>query len=154
MEHDRVLLVPNVTTLQVNSQVRFMGIPPSPLMDSLGKLKLGGEEVFFERAETPEERYNGLMWRKRLSKNTGMLFFYPEPDDRRFWMGNCLLDLDIAFFRADRSLINVVEMDRYPDPSTDPGDRAASAEPAKYVLELNQGWFRKRNLVDDEGRPA
>lgn len=121
--------------------------------EELAVVRIGDRKVYVEKAETPDERQHGLMWRPRMSSDDGMLFVYPEPDMKSFWMGNTLIDLDIAFFREDRSLINVVEMRRYADPSTDPGDRARSAEPAMYVLELNYGWFRARGITDEDGRP-
>lgn len=152
-EYERALLLSDTRGARLDSKVHFEGIPSSPAIGALEKLKLGEETVYFERAASSEERQDGLMWRKNLSENDGMLFVYPQPDWRRFWMGNCLIDLDIAFFREDRSLINVVEMKRYPDPSSDPGDRAASDEPAKYVLEVSYGWFRKRNLTGENGKP-
>ena len=152
-EYSRTILLPDKCPARLDRKVHFEDLP-SPLPESgLEKLKIKKYIIHFERAETDEERRDGLMWRRHMSSNDGMMFFYPEPDWKRFWMGNTLLNLDIAFFREDRTLINVVEMDRYPDPTEDPGDRAASEEEAKYVLEMNQGWFRARNLSDKEGRP-
>ncbi len=153
-EYAKTVLLPLESPAKIDAKVTFKDLPATLPKSGLEKLKIGSHTVYFERSESDEERQDGLMWRRHMSENDGMMFFYPEPDWKRFWMGNCLLNLDIAFFRADRTLINVVEMDRYPDPTEDPGDRAASEEETKYVLEMNQGWFRKRNLTDEEGRPV
>jgi len=153
-EYAKTVLLPLESPAKINGKITFEDLPETRPSSGLEKLKIGDHIAHFERSESDEERRDGLMWRRYMSKNDGMMFFYPEPDWKRFWMGNCLLHLDIAFFREDKSLINVVEMDRYPDPTEDPGDRAASEEEAKYVLEMNQGWFRKRNLTDEEGRPV
>lgn len=118
-----------------------------------GVVQLGSHRVFVEISKSLDERTRGLMHRRRLSKDDGMLFVYDHADMRRFWMGNCYIDLDIAFFREDGTLINVVEMKQYEDPSSDPGDRAHSAEPAMFVLETNLGWFVAHGLTDATGKP-
>ncbi len=150
-ECERALFLPPGSGARAGEKLE---IPPWKIAgEELAVVRLGDRKVFVETAETPGERQRGLMWRPRISNDDGMLFVYPEPDMKSFWMGHTLLDLDIAFFREDRSLINVVEMKKYADPSVDPGDRARSIEPAKYVLELNYGWFRAHGFTDSEGRP-
>jgi uncharacterized membrane protein (UPF0127 family) len=74
-------------------------------------------------------------------------------------MRNCHYALDIAYFGEDRRLINVVSIDPYPDPAVDPGEsapggRAPSEEPAQFVLEMHKGWFHKRGLTNDAGKPV
>lgn len=126
---------------------------PTPEGTEEAVVRLGSHRVFAEISSSLDERTRGLMYRRRLSKDDGMLFVYDHADMRRFWMGNCHIDLDIAFFREDGTLVNVVEMKKYEDPSSDPGDRAHSAEPAMYVLETNLGWFVAHGLTDATGKP-
>jgi hypothetical protein len=85
-----------------------------------------------------------------------MLFAYDHVGMRRFWMGNTLIPLDIAFFAADGTLLNVNATPMYPDPRHPPADYATSdsAGPARFVLEMNLGWFKKKGLVDAEGKPT
>lgn len=114
--------------------------------DDLPEIRIGEAALRVEASATFDERMRGLMHRRRLSAGEGMLFLYGEADLRRFWMGHCHLPLDIAFFDAKRRLINVVEIDPYPDPEVDPGTRAVSDAPALYVVETNKGWFKKQGL--------
>lgn len=116
-------------------------------------LDLGGHRVYAEISQTSDERQRGFMYRRKLSKDDGMIFVYDYADTRRFWMGHCYIDLDIAFFRDDGTLINVVETRKYEDPESDPPERSTSAEPARYVLETNFGWFREHGLIDATGKP-
>jgi uncharacterized membrane protein (UPF0127 family) len=123
--------------------------------EELPAVRLGGAVAFVELALTEEERRRGLMFRPRMSEDDGMLFAYEGEAPRRFWMANTLIPLDIAFFSADGTLLNVVEMPTYPDPRRPPEDYATadSDGPAQYVLEVNRGWFRKKGLADGQGRP-
>ncbi|MBI2899287.1 MAG: DUF192 domain-containing protein [Planctomycetes bacterium] len=151
-ESARALFLPPGSGAKAGDRV---SLPPIKVAgEPEAALRIGARTVRVETARTWEERSHGLMFRPRMSKDDGMLFVYDRPDMKSFWMGNTLIDLDIAFFREDRTLINVVEMKKYPDPSTDPGDRARSEEPAVYVLELNLGWFRSHGLTDASGRPV
>lgn len=119
----------------------------------LATLRINGHEVRAQTAATPQERAQGFMFWKRLSADDGMLFVYPSAEPHAFWMGNCYIDLDIAFFRADGTLINVVETRKYENPKVDPKTRSESLAPAKYVLETHYGWFRARGLTAENGLP-
>lgn len=120
----------------------------------LAELTVNGNAVHAETQVTHEEQQRGFMYWKRLSADDGKIFVYDREDSHDFWMKNCVIDLDIAFFRADGTLINVVETRRYPDPSHPPANRHSSAlEPAQYVLETNYGWFRAKGLIRDDGLP-
>ena len=83
-----------------------------------------------------------------------MLFAYADGGPRHFWMKNTLIPLDIAFFASDGTLLNVNDTPMWPDPRNQPADYATSdsAGPARYVLEMNRGWFKKKGLVDAEGK--
>jgi uncharacterized membrane protein (UPF0127 family) len=130
-------------------------LPPlSP--EELPVLEINGARAYVELALTNEDREHGLMFRPRMSEDDGMLFVYPEESSHRFWMGNTLIPLDIAFFRADGTLLNVNETPLYPDPRHPPARYATSdsAGPCQYVLEMNLGWFKKRGLLGPDGRPS
>lgn len=104
------------------------------------KIYIDSYEIFVELAITPEERQKGLMYRKHLGENEGMLFIFPEKDFLRFWMKNTYIPLDIAFFDEDGYLLEVFSM----KPQSE--DIIQSTEPAKYALEMNQGWFYKKQI--------
>jgi len=91
-----------------------------------------------------------------MSEDDGMLFAYPDEGNHSFWMMNTLIPLDIAFFSADGTLLNVNETPMYADPRN-PGASYATSNskgPARYVLETNLGWFKKKGIVDGAGRFA
>jgi uncharacterized protein len=94
-----------------------------------------------EVAHTPEARAQGLMFRKVLKDNQGMLFVYPNADMHAMWMKNTLIALSVAFIDADGVIINIEEM----QPMT--LDTHATKHPASYSLEMNGGWFKKRRIV-------
>jgi uncharacterized membrane protein (UPF0127 family) len=123
--------------------------------DDLPEIRVGGVAVRVEVSEKYAERTRGLMYRRRISDANGMLFVYGSPRGLHFWMKNCHFPLDIAFFDADGQLLNVVPTPVYPDPKDPPSDRSSSEGDAKYVLEVNLGWFQKKGLpIDDQGRPT
>jgi len=122
--------------------------------EDLPRLRINGVEARVELALTEAERQHGLMFRPRMSPDDGMLFAYGEEGNRSFWMANTMIPLDIAFFASDGTLLNVNETPMYPDPRH-PGSEYATSNSrgaARYVLEMNLGWFKKKGLVDGSGQ--
>jgi hypothetical protein len=119
--------------------------------EELPTMKINGVTANVELAITEAERNHGLMFRPRLSTDDGMLFAYPNEDDRSFWMKNTLIPLDIAFFTADGTLLNVNETPTAAVPRQGPWPPSPSKGAARYVLEMNVGWFKKKGLVDGSG---
>jgi uncharacterized membrane protein (UPF0127 family) len=122
--------------------------------EDLTVMKILGAAATVELALTESERQHGLMHRHRMSADDGMLFAYADESSRSFWMKNTLIPLDIAFFADDGTLLNVNETPMYPDPRN-PGSNYATSNSqgqARYVLEMNLGWFKKKGLVDGSGR--
>jgi uncharacterized membrane protein (UPF0127 family) len=91
-------------------------------------------------AQTPEQRQIGLMYRKELPQVEGMLFVFDQAGVQCFGMKNTLLPLTAAFVADDGRIVNLVDM----KPQTT--DSHCSEEPVRYVLEMNQGWFAKKNI--------
>ena len=87
-----------------------------------------------EIADTDEERQLGLMNRRSMARDRGMLFLFQGPPRRQaFWMRNTLIPLDIIYIAADGridSIVNAVPLDETPLPSSGP---------SSYVLEINGG---------------
>jgi uncharacterized protein len=104
------------------------------------KLSAGMYLIDAQVAKTPEQRQIGLMFRQEMPAHEGMLFIFEEPATQCFWMKNTLLPLTAAFVADDGRVVNLVDM----KPQTT--DSHCSAEPVRYVLEMNQGWFAKRGL--------
>ncbi len=108
----------------------------------LARIKVGAgmHLIDTQLAQTPEQRQIGLMWRKDLPQNEGMLFIFEQPSVQCFWMRNTLTALTAAFVDEDGTIVNLEDM----KPQTD--DSHCSAKPVRFVLEMNQGWFKKRGI--------
>lgn len=87
-------------------------------------------------------RMMGLMYRKKMDSNQGMLFVFPDEDLRSFWMRNTYLPLDIIFVSANRKVVSISEN---ATPLTD--TPRASEGPAKYVVEVNAGLAKSWGVV-------
>lgn len=107
------------------------------------QIRIGDAVLTVEIAKTHESRAKGLMGRTELADGHGMLFIYDSPQRLVFWMKNTLIPLSIAFFDADKEIINILDMDP-PLGSTLVNYR--STAPARYALEVPQGWFEKHGI--------
>lgn len=104
------------------------------------KLSAGMHVLNVEVAQTPEQHQIGLMFRKTMPTNDGMLFIFDHPDQQCFWMKNTLLPLSVAFISDDGSIVNIDDM----KPQT--LDSHCSTKAVRYVLEMNDGWFARRGI--------
>ena len=116
----------------------------------------GGSAYKFEVevVTTPETRAQGLMFRKAMLANAGMLFIYPGEQAVSFWMKNTLIPLDMLFLKADGSIAhiahNAVPMDETP---------IDSGAAVKAVLEINGGTanalgIKEGDKVEYQTQPA
>ena len=107
-----------------------------------------------ELARSSDERNQGLMHRRDMADNAGMLFFMPGDDDWTFWMRNTYLRLDMVFIDRDWRVVGVLED---VPPLTE--DHRAVGVPSRYVLELNAKVARRQGvtvgtrLAFREGKP-
>ena len=104
------------------------------------ELGAGMHLIHAEVARTDEQRAIGLMARKEMAQNAGMIFVFEQPAQQCFWMRNTLIPLSAAFVADDGTIVNIVEMQPLSDTSH------CSVKPVRYVLEMNKGWFAKRGL--------
>jgi len=102
----------------------------------------GDVPVAVEIADTPERRSLGLMYRKELGADRGMLFVFDAPAPVSFWMKNTVLPLDMIFIGDDRRVIGIVK-DAVPFTTTSRG----FDEPSRYVLEVNAGFSARHQLA-------
>jgi hypothetical protein len=114
----------------------------SPQTD-LPRIAMGAgiHRIEVQVAATPTQRQIGLMWRKEMPQNEGMLFIFEQPSVQCFWMMNTLLPLTAAFIADDGTIVNLADM----KPQTT--DSHCSSKAVRYVLEMNQGWFGKKGLA-------
>jgi uncharacterized membrane protein (UPF0127 family) len=103
-------------------------------------LSISGHKVTAEVARTDPTRMQGLMYRRILPENRGMLFVFREVAVQSMWMMNTYVPLSVAFLDANGVIVNIEDM----QPQTE--DTHAAAKPVKFALEVNQGWFRKRGI--------
>lgn len=113
---------------------------PQPRLATI-KLWLGSQEVVAEQAITYPEITNGLMFRKEMGENEGMLFVFREPHRASFWMKNTLLPLTCAYIDRKGVILEVRNM----KPLDETPIEAVTAE-VQYVLEMNHGWFERKGV--------
>jgi len=93
-----------------------------------------------ELAADNETRMRGLMFRKSLEPNQGMLFVFDETVRHCMWMKNTLIPLSVAFIAADGEIVNIADMKPH-DETTH-----CATRPVPYALEMDRGWFAARGL--------
>lgn len=115
-----------------------------PMALGAPSVELKGSRFQVEVADQPEEQIRGLMFRRELPADHGMLFVYPVAQMQSFWMKNCYLPLDIMYFDDQARLINA----HYGVPVCrgEPCPLYSSEAPARYVLELGAGVGRALGL--------
>ncbi len=104
------------------------------------KLTLRQHAITVEVANKAATRMTGLMFRRSLPADQGMLFVFADDTVRAFWMKNTQIPLSIAFIDEQGKIVNILEMPPYSE------DQFFSQGPAKYALEMNTGWFSRNGL--------
>jgi len=112
---------------------------PQPRLPTVD-LRAGMHTIKAELAVTPEQQMTGMMFRKEMNGNEGMLFVADEKSARCFWMKNTLVPLTIAFIGDDGTIVNLADMQ-----PLDERSHCAKA-PVRFALEMRQGWFDKRGI--------
>jgi uncharacterized protein len=104
------------------------------------ELTAGMHRIEAEVAYTLDTRMVGLMNRKSMPSQRGMLFVFDADARHCMWMKNTLLPLSVAFIDAEGRIVNIEDM----QPQTENNHCAAKA--VHYALEMNAGWFKTRGL--------
>jgi uncharacterized membrane protein (UPF0127 family) len=112
---------------------------PQPKLDTV-TLTAGMHNIRAEVARTPVQTQTGMMFRREMAQHEGMLFVFDGLERRCFWMKNTLLPLSIAFIADDGRIVSLADMQPQSEESH------CSAEPVRFALEMNQGWFAKRAI--------
>lgn len=104
------------------------------------RIKVGGHALHVEVVATDAERARGLMHRKSLGKDDGMLFVFEAPAYHSMWMKNTLIPLSVGFVDAQGTILSLHDME--------PGtlDSHTSAGPSIYAVEVNRGWFAAKKV--------
>lgn len=103
-------------------------------------LTAGEHQIQVYVARSDEERSLGLMHRRDMPENEGMLFMCDERDVQKFWMKDTPLPLSIAFLEEDGTVLKIADLQPHAL------EAESSEHPVRFVLEVNQGWFDERGL--------
>jgi uncharacterized membrane protein (UPF0127 family) len=100
-----------------------------------------GEAVTVEIAENDHDRQRGLMYRKSMPDDRGMIFWFKEKENHAFWMHNTCIPLDMLYIDDDGLIVGIEE-----NTPTMSDDTFEVGCPSQYVLELNAGWARAHGV--------
>ncbi len=114
------------------------------LARDLQQITVGPATFQVEMARTTQERARGLMFRRELPRDQGMLFVQP-PGPATFWMKNTYIPLDLLYFDADGRLLQIVAE---APPCTTPTCPIYPSETTtvRYILEINAGEATRRQI--------
>ena len=104
------------------------------------QVKVGAHVLKVELAVEEEQRMQGMMYRKSMGAEEGMLFIFDEPAYHSMLMKNTLIPLSVAFIDKDGVILNILDM----EPQT--LDSHMAAGPAVYAIETNKGWFAAKKI--------
>ncbi len=124
------------TTLVLLASVQAQAQAQMPHLE----LTAGFHRIEAEVAADQANRMQGLMHRRSMPSNQGMLFVFNQADQHCMWMRNTPLPLSVAFLDEQGRILNIEDM----KPKTETNHCAAG--PASFALEMNLGWFSSKGL--------
>jgi uncharacterized membrane protein (UPF0127 family) len=127
-------LIGALAALFVNAAAWAQGAMP------VMELTAGFHRIEAEVAATDRDRQVGLMNRRDMPPQRGMLFVFDHENTHCMWMRNTYLPLSVAFIDVRGVIINIADM----KPQTE--DNHCAKVPARYALEMNVGWFAQRGI--------
>ena len=107
-------------------------------------LYIGSEKFTVEIADTVEKQARGMMFRKNVPDDFGMLFIYNAEDYHGYWMKNCLVHLDIIYLNKEKQVVDMYI--NVPPCKEEPCKTYVTHVPAQYVLELRGSRAKEINL--------
>ncbi len=108
--------------------------PGGPTEDLVIATEGGARSFAVEIADDPQERSRGLMFRREMPDDRGMLFDFGVEEPASFWMENTYISLDMIFIKADGTVESIAER------TTPLSQRSVPSKgPVRYVLEVNAG---------------
>ena len=104
-------------------------------------LTLGGKNVQAEIADDNQERATGLMFRKSLATDSGMLFVMPQIGPASFWMRNTEIPLTIAYIDPSGVILELHDLEPRSEKTV-----TSQFPNIAFALEMSRGWFSKNNV--------
>ena len=123
------------------SQCLFAGSSHAEVRFPHTDLTIGMYRVDAEVAADQIAREQGLMFRREMASNAGMVFVFDTAQEYCMWMKNTLIPLSVAFMDDTGKIINIEDM----KPQTE--DSHCAKAPAKFALEMNLGWFKAKGFA-------
>ncbi len=115
---------------------------PAPSVKIVSSSNTARAAVRIEIANRPDTRELGLMYRKHLDKDTGMLFIFPSPAPVQFWMKNTEIPLDMIFADSSGRVVGIVaNAEPYSERNV------GGFDATEYVLEVNGGYASHHGIV-------
>ncbi|OPY69744.1 MAG: hypothetical protein A4E57_00994 [Syntrophorhabdaceae bacterium PtaU1.Bin034] len=102
--------------------------------------------VIAEKADSPDTRARGLMFRKSLGEKEAMIFYFEEPGYLSFWMRNTLVPLTVIFLDESFRIVDMQDMSPCLKENPDLCPVYVSRSPARYAVEVNQGFAVKHRI--------
>ncbi len=128
------------------AQSQKVSQPPKKIVFEKQKIVLGKKKLTVEMAESDVQHEHGLMFRKKLGLNEGMLFIFKDEQIRNFWMKDTIINLSIGYFDKHKKLIDIQEMKATTSIMEQNLSTYPSFGPAMYALEMTEGWFTKNKI--------
>lgn len=113
---------------------------PNPKLPTV-KLWLGAEQMDAEMCVTPRETETGMMFRKTMGENDGMIFSLGYDQRASFWMKNCFIPLSVAYISSDGTIQEI-----HPLQPQDTNLVLSATNNIRFALETPQGWFDKHHV--------
>jgi uncharacterized protein len=110
--------------------------------DSIGKTKT---KIEIEIANNESSRWLGLMFRRHMDDNDGMLFIFQNEEMRSFWMHETYIPLDMIFVNQEKKIITIFRNTQTLSDQSNP-----STAPATYVIEVNAGFCTTHNINEGD----
>ena len=103
-------------------------------------IEMGNAEFELEHAQTWEQRARGLMFRKTMCADCGMLFSFNQVRIGSIWMKNTFIPLDLAYVDDKGIITDIVQLKPH---DLNP---VKSSKPVFYAIEMNEGWFAEKGI--------
>lgn len=141
LKQEQTASVVKTNTVQTETQeVQYYQDQPLTNLYVL-KLYLGAETLDAELALSIKEISTGLMYRREMDENRGMLFVYPYVSDVAFYMKNTYIPLSVAYIDPEGVIQEIYDMEPLNEESV-----PSKSDNIRYILEVNQGWFARHGI--------